>query len=98
MASMATGARRVLGQRPGTASRRTETSGGGTDAPPPRPAEPFDCAGGGAVLTADPAVIADLVEQIQGKGVVTLPAAGVAAVRVAPPLHIATTAAPAAAH
>src|SRR5260221_13694651 len=80
MASMATGARRVLGQHPGTASRRTETSGGGTDAPPPRPAEPFDCAGGGAVLTADPAVIAELVEQIEEIGVVHLAAVGFVAV------------------
>src|SRR5258708_32884762 len=76
MASRATGARRVLGQHPGTASRRTETSGGGRDAPPPRPAEPFDCAGGGAVPTADPAVIAELVEQIEEIGVVHLAAVG----------------------
>src|SRR5260221_12205738 len=80
MASMAPGEGRAWGQRPGTAPRGTETSGGGTDAPPPRPAEPFDCAGGGAVLTADPAVIAELVEQIEEIGVVHLAAVGVVAV------------------
>src|SRR5712692_11362458 len=61
-------------------SRWAETSGGSAHAPPSRPAEAFDRAGGGAVFAADPAVITQLVEQIEEIGVVDLAAVGLVAV------------------